>query len=147
MCDRNDSLESTCPSKSSWSPVNRRQPAFDNGYLSEVITASHLNRYAEHVSSRRRLRLKATKRMGAHPVIQPDPRHVPGFIRVPGMTHRLPFQGIWDIMVRRYRTEGRRRQGKGITRDGVSEGSMRQNPCTQRTANRLYGVSEEVMQT
>jgi len=47
------------------------------------------------------------------------------------MTHRPPFQtGVWNIMVRRYRTEGRRQQGKGIARDGVSEGSMRQNPCT-----------------
>jgi len=36
----------------------------------------------------------------------------------------------WDSMVRRYRTEGRRQQGKGITRDGMSEGSMRQNLCT-----------------
>ncbi len=36
----------------------------------------------------------------------------------------------WDILVRRYRTEGRRQQGKGMTRDGKSEGSMRQNPCT-----------------
>jgi hypothetical protein len=70
-----------------------------------------------------------------------------GYLRVPGMTHRLPFQGIWDIMVRRYRTEGRRQQGKGIARDGVSGGSMRQNPCTQRTANRLYGVGEEVEQS
>ena len=36
----------------------------------------------------------------------------------------------WDIMVRRYRTEGRRQQGKGISGNGMSEGSMRQNPCT-----------------
>jgi len=36
----------------------------------------------------------------------------------------------WDKMVRRYRTEGRRQQGKGISGNGVSEGSMRQNPCT-----------------
>ena len=36
----------------------------------------------------------------------------------------------WDNQVRRYRTEGRRQQGKGITRNGVSGGSMRQNPCT-----------------
>ena len=35
----------------------------------------------------------------------------------------------WD-KVRRYRTEGRRQQGKGIPRNGVSGGSMRQNPCT-----------------
>jgi hypothetical protein len=50
---------------------------------------------------------------------------------MPGMTHRPPFQTrVGNMMVRRYRTEGRRRQGKGITRDGVSEGSMRQNPCT-----------------
>jgi hypothetical protein len=36
----------------------------------------------------------------------------------------------WDIMVRRYRTEERRQQGKGITGNGVSEGSMRQKLCT-----------------
>ena len=47
-----------------------------------------------------------------------------------GMTHRPQSQVIWGTMVRRYRTEGRRQQGQGITRNGVSEGSMRQNPCT-----------------
>jgi hypothetical protein len=31
---------------------------------------------------------------------------------------------------RRPRTEGQRQQGKGIDRKEVSEGSMRQNPCT-----------------
>ena len=40
-----------------------------------------------------------------------------GYLRVPGMTHRPPFQTeVWNMMVRRYRTEGRRQQGKGITR-------------------------------
>jgi len=37
---------------------------------------------------------------------------------------------VGNMMVRRDRTEGRRQQGKGITRNGVSGGSMRQNPCT-----------------
>ena len=34
------------------------------------------------------------------------------------------------VEARRYRTEGQRQQGKGIPRDGMSGGSMRQNPCT-----------------
>ncbi len=33
----------------------------------------------------------------------------------------------WNNMVRRYRTEGRRQQGKGMIGNGVSGGSMRQN--------------------
>ena len=60
-----------------------------------------------------------------------EPRTSGVFFGVPGMTHRPPFQTrVWNMMVRRYRTEGRRQQGKGIARDGVSEGSMRQNLCT-----------------
>ena len=35
-----------------------------------------------------------------------------------------------EARVRRYRTEGQRQQGKGTPRNGVSGGSMRQNPCT-----------------
>jgi len=31
----------------------------------------------------------------------------------------------WDNMVHRYRTEEQRQQGKGITSNGMSEGSMR----------------------
>jgi hypothetical protein len=56
---------------------------------------------------------------------------MPPFFCVPGMTHRPPFQmRVWNMMIHRYRTEGQRQQGKGNIRNGVSEGSMRQNPCT-----------------
>jgi hypothetical protein len=37
--------------------ITRRRPAFDNGPRLEVKTASHLDRYAERVLGRRRLRL------------------------------------------------------------------------------------------
>ena len=49
--------------------------------------------------------------------------------RVPGMTH-MPTKGGDKEEAHRGRTEGQRQQGKGTSRDGVSEGSMRQNPCT-----------------
>ena len=36
----------------------------------------------------------------------------------------------WNNRIRLYRTEGRRQQGKGTARNGVSEGSLRQKLCT-----------------
>ena len=37
-------------------------------------------------------------------------------------------------------------KARAVSRNGVSGGSMRQNPCAQRTANQLYGSGEEVEQ-
>jgi len=39
-------------------------------------------------------------------------------------------------------TEGQRQQDKGTLRDEGSGGSMRQNLCTERTVNQLYGRGE-----
>ncbi len=38
--------------------------------------------------------------------------------------------GMPEVKVHRYRTEGQRQQGKGIARNGMSGGSMRQKPCS-----------------
>jgi hypothetical protein len=63
------------------------------------------------------------------------------------MTHTPTFQpeaGRKNAC--RYRTERLRQQGKGIARNGMAGGSLRQNPGTERTANRLDGVGEKAEQ-
>ena len=64
-------------------------------------------------------KLSASAPMQTRPFFAPDGRALSAAVLKAG-----------DTLVRRYQTEGRRQQGKGIAGNGMSEGSMRQNPCT-----------------
>jgi hypothetical protein len=43
--------------------------------------------------------------------------------------------------------KGNADKARAVSRNGASEGSMRQDLCTQRTANQLYGSGKEVEQS